>query len=71
MSNSQNKTSTETSSASGQDRLREHVSRVDLSQIESVHRDVSAELYSIEAQHAFKRRFYLMQVNLYHVLGCV
>jgi len=58
----------EAGSDPGHDRPRQRVGRVDLSQIESAHRVVPTELCSIEAQHAFKRRFDLMQVNLHHVL---
>lgn len=68
MTNSPKKIFAEAGSNPRQDRLRQHVSRVDLSQIESAHRVVSAELYSLEAQRTFMRRFDLMQVNLHHVL---
>src|SRR4051812_37779992 len=68
MPNSLEKTSAEAGFDPGHDRSGQHASRVNLSQIESAHRVVPVELYSIEAQRAFKRRFDLMQVNLYHVL---
>lgn len=43
-------------------------SRVNLSNIESAHRLVPIELHSDEAQHAFKRRFYMMQLNVNELL---